>query len=85
MRQASIFANCCFHFISNNQFLVEQFYGQKIFLNTTHFSHGLLFCGCFIPDRKTSAWNYLRTKSDVKLIRAIIYGTDANAISVAKP
>jgi hypothetical protein len=29
--------------------------------------------------------HYFNEKSDVKLIRAIIYGTDANAISVAKP
>jgi hypothetical protein len=28
--------------------------------------------------------HYFNEKSDVKLIRAIIYGTDANAISVAK-
>jgi CRISPR/Cas system-associated endonuclease Cas1 len=30
------------------------------------------------------AEHYFNEKSDVKLIRAIIYGTDANAISVAK-
>jgi hypothetical protein len=45
------------------------------------------FCGLFFTYRvivKKQALNYLKEKSDVKLIRVIIYGTDANAISVAK-
>jgi hypothetical protein len=36
--------------------------------------------GCFIPSDRKTAFNYFNEKSDVKLIRAIIYGTDANFI-----
>jgi FlaA1/EpsC-like NDP-sugar epimerase len=68
-------------------FLVEQFYGQKIFLNTALFINMVFsFCGLFLYRVivKQAFEHYFNEKSDVKLIRAIIYGTDANAISVAK-
>jgi FlaA1/EpsC-like NDP-sugar epimerase len=68
-------------------FLVEVLYGQKAFLNTALFINMVLsFCGLFLYRVivKQTFEHYLKEKSDVKLIRVIIYGTDANAISVAK-
>lgn len=68
-------------------FLFEVFYGQKAFLNTALFINMVLsFCGLFLYRVivKQTFEHYFREKSDVKLIRTIIYGTDANAISVAK-
>jgi len=68
-------------------FLFEVLYGYKSFLNTALFINMVLsFCGLFLYRVivKQSFEHYFQEKSDVKLIRAIIYGTDANAISVAK-
>jgi FlaA1/EpsC-like NDP-sugar epimerase len=68
-------------------FLFEVFYGQKAFLNTALFINMVLsFCGLFLYRVivKQTFEHYLKEKSDIKLIRVIIYGTDANAISVAK-
>jgi FlaA1/EpsC-like NDP-sugar epimerase len=68
-------------------FLFQEFYGQKPFLNTALFINMVLsFCGLFLYRVivKQTFEYYFREKNDGKLIRAIIYGTDANAISVAK-
>ncbi len=68
-------------------FLFELLYGQKAFLNTALFINMVLsFCGLFLYRVivKQTFEHYLKEKSDVKLVRVIIYGTDANAISVAK-
>ncbi len=68
-------------------FLIEQFYEQKIFLNTALFINMVFsFCGLFLYRVivKQAFEHYFNEKSDVKLINAIIYGTDANAIAVAK-
>ncbi|MGO4819432.1 polysaccharide biosynthesis protein [Flavobacterium sp. W22_SRS_FP1] len=68
-------------------FLFEVLHGQKAFLNTALFINMVLsFCGLFLYRVivKQTFEHYLKEKSDVKLVRVIIYGTDANAISVAK-
>ncbi|UQD56139.1 polysaccharide biosynthesis protein [Flavobacterium sp. K5-23] len=68
-------------------FLFEIFFGHKAFLNTALFINMVLsFCGLFLYRVivKQTFEHYFQKKNDVKLIRAIIYGTDANAISVAK-
>jgi FlaA1/EpsC-like NDP-sugar epimerase len=65
----------------------EFFMGEKAFLNTALFINMVLsFCGLFLYRVivKQTFEYYLQAKGDVKLIRVIIYGTDANAISVAK-
>jgi FlaA1/EpsC-like NDP-sugar epimerase len=68
-------------------FAHELVYGSKAFLNTGLFINMLLsFCGLFlyrVVVKQTFEYN-ISLKSDKKLVRTIIYGTDANAISVAK-
>jgi len=68
-------------------FAFELVYGHKAFLNTALFINMVLsFCGLFLYRVivKQTFEHYLSEKSDIKLSRTIIYGTDANAISVAK-
>lgn len=67
-------------------FLFELFFKEKAFLNTALFINVVLsFCGLFLYRVvvKQTFELYFREKSEHKLIKAIIYGTDANAISVA--
>ena len=67
-------------------FLFELFFKQKAFLNTALFINMVLsFCGLFLYRVvvKQTFELYFIEKTDHKLIKAIIYGTDANAISVA--
>lgn len=65
----------------------EVVFGSKAFLNAGLFINMLLsFCGLFlyrVVVKQTFEYN-ISLKSDEKLVRTIIYGTDANAISVAK-
>jgi FlaA1/EpsC-like NDP-sugar epimerase len=68
-------------------FAHEIVYGDKAFLNTGLFINMLLsFCGLFIYRVvvKQTFEYYISSKTDENLVRVIIYGTDANAISVAK-
>jgi FlaA1/EpsC-like NDP-sugar epimerase len=68
-------------------FLHEVFYGSKIFLNTGLFINMVLaFCGLFLyrVAVKQVFEHYFADKSNIELTRTIIFGTDANAISVAK-
>jgi FlaA1/EpsC-like NDP-sugar epimerase len=68
-------------------FIFERTYGHKAFLNTALFINMVLsFCGLFLYRVvvKQTFEHYFSVKSDLKLTRTIIYGTDANAISVAK-
>jgi len=68
-------------------FLHEVFYGTKIFLNTGLFINMVLaFCGLFLyrVAVKQVFEHYFAEKSNIELTRTIIFGTDANAISVAK-
>lgn len=64
----------------------ESLYGQKAFLNTAFFINIVLsFCGLFlyrVVIKQTFEF-YFSEQGTNKLIRTIIYGTDANAISVA--
>jgi FlaA1/EpsC-like NDP-sugar epimerase len=67
-------------------FLIEIFFEQKAFLNTALFINIVLsFCGLFLYRVvvKQAFELYVSEKNTSKLIRTIIYGTDANAISVA--
>jgi len=67
-------------------FLFELLFKQKAFLNTALFINVVLsFCGLFLYRVvvKQTFELYFIEKTDHKLIKAIIYGTDANAISVA--
>ncbi|RTY74244.1 polysaccharide biosynthesis protein [Flavobacterium sp. GSP27] len=67
-------------------FLFQIFFKQKAFLNTALFINIVLsFCGLFLYRVvvKQTFELYFSEKNDSKLIRTIIYGTDANAISVA--
>ncbi|WP_394331834.1 polysaccharide biosynthesis protein [Flavobacterium degerlachei] len=67
-------------------FLFEVLYGTKAFLNTALFMNMVLsFCGLFLYRVivKQTFEHYFQEKSDVKLIRTVIYGTDANAMSIA--
>src|SRR3970040_1139856 len=67
-------------------FLFELLFKEKAFLNTALFINIVLsFCGLFLYRVvvKQTFELYFIEKSDQKLIKAIIYGTDANAISVA--
>lgn len=67
-------------------FLFELLFKEKAFLNTALFINIVLsFCGLFLYRVvvKQTFELYFIEKSDHKLIKAIIYGTDANAISVA--
>jgi len=62
------------------------FFRQKIFLNTALFINILVsFCGLFLYRIvvKQTFELYFIEKNDTKLIKTIIYGTDANAISIA--
>ena len=64
----------------------EMFYGEKAFLNTAFFINIVLsFCGLFLYRViiKQTFERYFSEIGKEKLIRTIIYGTDANAISVA--
>ncbi|XDU95702.1 SDR family NAD(P)-dependent oxidoreductase [Flavobacterium sp. WC2409] len=68
-------------------FAFEVLFGQKAFLNTALFINMVLsFCGLFLYRVivKQTFERYFSETSDVNLSRTIIYGTDANAISVAK-
>ena len=67
-------------------FSYEFIYGQKAFLNTAFFINIVLsFCGLFVYRViiKQTFELYFSEIGTEKLIRTIIYGTDANAISVA--
>ncbi|WP_304196947.1 nucleoside-diphosphate sugar epimerase/dehydratase [Flavobacterium alvei] len=67
-------------------FLFELYYHQKAFLNTAFFINIVLsFCGLFLYRVvvKQTFELYFVEKNDTKLIKTIIYGTDANAISIA--
>jgi FlaA1/EpsC-like NDP-sugar epimerase len=67
-------------------FLFELIYKEKAFLNTALFINIVLsFCGLFLYRVvvKQTFELYFIERTDHKLIKAIIYGTDANAISVA--
>jgi FlaA1/EpsC-like NDP-sugar epimerase len=67
-------------------FLYEFSNGDKVFLNTAFFINIVLsFCGLFLYRVviKQTFELYFSEKGTNKLIRTIIYGTDANAISVA--
>ena len=62
-------------------------FGTKIFLNTALFINMVLaFCGLFLyrVAVKQVFEYYFAEKSNINLTRMIIFGTDANAISVAK-
>jgi FlaA1/EpsC-like NDP-sugar epimerase len=67
-------------------FLFELYFQQKAFLNTAFFINIVLsFCGLFLYRVvvKQTFELYFIEKNDTKLIKTIIYGTDANAISIA--
>lgn len=67
-------------------FLYEVFFGVKAFLNTALFINIVFsFCGLFLYRIliKQLFEFFFSEQGTNKLIRAIIYGTDANAISVA--
>jgi FlaA1/EpsC-like NDP-sugar epimerase len=67
-------------------FFYELIFGQKAISNTALFINIVLsFCGLFLYRVivKQTFEIYFSDKGDNKLIRTIIYGTDANAISVA--
>ena len=67
-------------------FAYELLYNEKAFLATALFINVVLsFCGLFLYRVvvKQTFEMYLSEKNTNKLIRTIIYGTDANAISVA--
>ncbi|MEN2400335.1 nucleoside-diphosphate sugar epimerase/dehydratase [Flavobacterium sp. MC2016-06] len=64
----------------------ELYTGHKAFLNTALFINLVLsFCGLFLYRVvvKQTFEMYFSEKANSKLIRTVIYGTDANAISVA--
>ena len=67
-------------------FSFEYIYGHKAFLNTAFFINIVLsFCGLFVYRViiKQTFERYFSDNGTEKLIRTIIYGTDANAISIA--
>ena len=67
-------------------FVYELFHGEKAFLNTAFFINIVLsFCGLFLYRViiKQTFEMYFSEQGTNKLIRTIIYGSDANAISVA--
>jgi FlaA1/EpsC-like NDP-sugar epimerase len=73
-----------FFFLFN--FLFELYTGKKVFLNTAFFINIVLsFCGLFLYRVvvKQTFELYFTENNDFKLIKTIIYGTDANAISIA--
>ncbi|PBJ13858.1 nucleoside-diphosphate sugar epimerase/dehydratase [Flavobacterium sp. ACN6] len=64
----------------------ELYTGNKAFLNTALFINLVLsFCGLFLYRVvvKQTFEMYFSEKATTKLVRTVIYGTDANAISVA--
>lgn len=66
--------------------LFELYTGHKAFLNTALFINLVIsFCGLFLYRVlvKQTFELYFSEKTNTKLIRTVIYGTDANAISVA--
>jgi FlaA1/EpsC-like NDP-sugar epimerase len=66
--------------------MFELYFQQKAFLNTAFFINIVLsFCGLFLYRVvvKQTFELYFVEKNDTKLIKTIIYGTDANAISIA--
>ena len=66
--------------------LYELYFQQKVFLNTAFFINIVLsFCGLFLYRVvvKQAFELYFVEKNDAKLIKTLIYGTDANAISIA--
>lgn len=68
-------------------FVYQFFYGYKIYLNTAIFIYVVLsFCGLFLYRVvvKQVFEHFFSERNDVKLPRTIIYGTDANALAVAK-
>jgi FlaA1/EpsC-like NDP-sugar epimerase len=67
-------------------YLIEMLYKEKAFLNSGLFINIVLsFCGLFVYRVivKQTFELYFTESSDAKLIKTIIYGTDANAISIA--
>lgn len=67
-------------------FVYDLMHGEKAFLNTAFFINIVLsFCGLFLYRViiKQTFEMYFSEQGTNKLIRTIIYGTDANAISVA--
>lgn len=67
-------------------FLIEMLFHKKAFLNSGLFINIVLsFCGLFVYRVivKQTFELYFTEKSDNKLIKTLIYGTDANALSVA--
>jgi len=67
-------------------FAYELLYNERVFLTTALFINVVLsFCGLFLYRVvvKQTFELYFSEKSANKLIRTVIYGTDANAISVA--
>ena len=67
-------------------FVFEEYFQTKIFLNTAFFVNFVVsFCGLFLYRIavKQAFEIYFSEKSPIKLKKVIIYGTDANAISVA--
>jgi FlaA1/EpsC-like NDP-sugar epimerase len=67
-------------------FVYELVYDERVFLTTAFFINVVLsFCGLFLYRVvvKQTFELYLSEKNTTKLIRTVIYGTDANAISVA--
>lgn len=67
-------------------FLFELYTGEKAFQNTAFFINIVLsFCGLFLYRVvvKQTFELYFIEKNNFKLIKTIIYGTDANAISIA--
>ena len=68
-------------------FVYELVTGNKAILNTALFINMVLsFCGLFLYRVfvKQTFEHYFSEKSNAKLSRTVIYGTDANAIAVAK-
>nr|WP_317168912.1 nucleoside-diphosphate sugar epimerase/dehydratase [Flavobacterium undicola] len=68
-------------------FVFQLFYGYKIYLNTALFINMVLsFCGLFLYRVviKQVFEHFFSERNDIKLPRTIIYGTDANALAVAK-
>jgi len=68
-------------------FIVQFFYGYKIYLSTALFLNMVLsFCSLFMYRVviKQVFEHFFSERNDVKLPRTIIYGTDANALAVAK-
>lgn len=66
--------------------IFELYTGHKAFLNTALFINLVLsFCGLFLYRVvvKQTFEMYFSEKATTKLVRTVIYGTDANAISVA--